>query len=56
VAIPDSTEPLPGLLAQRRRTAEICAYICTGIRCLPPIDDFDLLETSLSSGTSSLDE
>lgn len=40
-SIPDDGNPLPGLLDEKKAVAEICAYVCAGVKCEPVIKDFE---------------
>ncbi len=44
IAIPNGVAPLPGLLAERRDSGKMTAYVCTGTSCLAPITALDELE------------
>ncbi|MCB1876576.1 MAG: thioredoxin domain-containing protein [Chromatiales bacterium] len=47
-AIPSDTVDLPGALATRSPRGEICAYLCRGSHCEPPVEDLASLRERLS--------
>ena len=47
MAIPDTADTLPGILAERKPRGATTAYLCTGQTCLPPIFDFAELAARL---------
>ncbi len=46
-AIPDDAADLPALLAQRTATAEVTAYVCSGLACSAPVTELAELESLL---------
>jgi hypothetical protein len=48
-AIPDDATDLPALLANRAATAEVTAYICSGLACGAPVTQLAELETLLTN-------
>ncbi|MGR9105956.1 MAG: thioredoxin domain-containing protein [Gammaproteobacteria bacterium] len=52
--IPEETQDLPGILAQREpRAASTVAYVCTAGSCLPPCDSLESLQRSLEESNTS---
>ncbi len=47
--IPDESDGLPGLLAERRPRDGGVAWLCRGLQCLPPIDDPARLREALDT-------
>ncbi|MDT8387712.1 MAG: thioredoxin domain-containing protein [Thiogranum sp.] len=46
-AIPADCSDLPGVLAERKARDAAVAYLCSGMRCLPPVTSLQDLETQL---------
>jgi uncharacterized protein len=47
-AIPNDENDLPGFLNERKPRGKICAYLCHGMQCEAPIDDFEIFKKNLS--------
>ena len=47
VGIPDDAAALPGVLAEHAPRGDICAYVCHGSRCLPPVTTLAALDDTL---------
>jgi hypothetical protein len=47
LSIPNDATDLPGILGERHAQGEAVAYVCTGTRCAPPVDNLDALDKLL---------
>ncbi len=49
LAIPDNAQSLPGMLSEYRVRSPLTAYVCTGYRCLEPIETAEGLKSYLET-------